>query len=228
MEADHELFAALEDGRAGALPTLRLYGWRPWTVSLGQGQDPARALDLAALAARGYGWIKRPTGGRAVFHAEEITYAVAAPLTGPFADGVAASHRALALALARFYRGLGLAVELTRPAGRSALDPRRPEPCFLAPGLAELAVGGRKLAGSAQRRGRRAFLQHGSLPLSPRHLELADFLPLPAGQRERQRERLAARSVSLGELIDPLPARSVLMAALAAAFAAELDLEWAP
>jgi lipoate-protein ligase A len=226
MRRDEALFAALEAETPGALPTLRLYAWQPWAVSLGSHQDPARALDLAALAARGYDWVRRPTGGRAVLHADEITYCLASPLAGPFAGSLASTHRAIAGALARFYRGLGLAVGLTRPAPGAALDPRSPAPCFAAPGLAELEVAGRKLAGSAQRRGRRAFLQHGSLPLGPAHLELALLLPLDPERRLRYQEALAAQSVCLGELLPALPPRAALEAALAAAFAAEFAVDW--
>jgi lipoate-protein ligase A len=237
MRRDAQLWAALEDPRAAGppeapqadrrLPTLRLYAWAPWTVSLGNAQDPAAVLDLAALAERGYGWVKRPTGGRAVLHAEEITYAVAAPLSGPFRASLAASHRRIAQALARFYRAWGLEPSLTRPAGSGELDPRRPEPCFLAPGLAELEIDGRKLAGSAQRRGRRAFLQHGSLPLGDARLELADLLPLDGGQRRRVKESLAKRSACLADFLRPLPPRAELQGSLVAAFEAEFGLSWA-
>lgn len=223
MRADRDLLAALEAGRGG--PTLRLYAWSPWTVSLGAHQDPAAALDAAALAERGWGWVRRPTGGRAVLHAEEITYAVAAPLAGPFAGGLAACHRRIGQALARFYAACGVDAALTRPAAAADLDPRSPRPCFASPGLAELEAGGRKLAGSAQRRGRRAFLQHGSLPLGTAHRRLAEVLPLPAPARERLRASLAARAASLGELVPDLPGRAVLHARLAAAFAEEFDLD---
>ncbi|MBN2172210.1 MAG: lipoate--protein ligase family protein [Candidatus Krumholzibacteriota bacterium] len=221
---DRTLFDALEAGRGE--PTLRLYAWSPWTVSLGVHQDPASALDLTALAARGWGWVHRPTGGRAVLHAEEITYAVAAPLTGPFAGGLAETHRRIGRALVRFYAACGVAAELTRPAPAAELDPRSPTPCFASPGLAELEADGRKLAGSAQRRGRRAFLQHGSLLLGTAHRRLAEVLPLPAPARERLRASLAARAAALGELVPSLSDQAVLRERLAAAFAEEFDLDW--
>ncbi len=228
MRRDREMLAALDspDADDSALPTLRLYAWQPWTVSLGKAQDPARALDLAEVTRRGYGWVRRPTGGRAVFHAEEITYAVAAPFQGPFASGLAETHRRIALALARFYRAYGAEPTLSRPAPPADLDPRSSAPCFLSPGLAELELDGRKLAGSAQRRGRRAFLQHGSLPLGPAQLELADLLPLDDAARERVKRNLAERSTCLADLLDPLPTRRELHARLAAAFASEFGIRW--
>ena len=124
MARDLQLFEALETDLPGAAPTLRLYGWQPWAVSLGLHQDPARSLDLDAVARRGWDWVRRPTGGRAVLHADEITYALTAPLAGPFASGLADTHRRVAGALRRFYHGLGVNAELTRPAPPAALDPR--------------------------------------------------------------------------------------------------------
>lgn len=229
MARDRALFDELENAEPGAaapLPALRLYGWRPWAVSLGKHQDPERALDLEALRRRGYDWVRRPTGGRAVLHAEEITYAVAAPLTGPFGRGLSSTHRGIAGALSRFYRELGLPVALTRPAPPGDLDPRSPAPCFIAPGLAELELDGRKLAGSAQRRGRRAFLQHGSLPIGRAHLELADLLPVDPSRRKKLRSALDAGAVALGDLLPELPDLARLEEMLAAAFAAEFDLQW--
>ncbi len=230
MARDRALFDAIEkhseDRGAPPPPVLRLYAWRPWAVSLGQHQDLDRTIDRKALTERGYDWVRRPTGGRAVLHADEITYCLVAPLSGPFADGLAASHHRIAAALSRFYRCFNLPVSLTRPASPAQLDPRSPAPCFVEPGLAELELDGRKLAGSAQRRGRRALLQHGSLPLGPAHLELAELSPLEPERRSRMKEKLAAASVSLGEVLPALPSVSELGDSLAAAFAAEFEIDW--
>ncbi|MCP4545874.1 MAG: hypothetical protein GY835_05330 [bacterium] len=238
MRLDGELFAACEESelnRGGSgeppLPVLRTYTWDPWTVSLGQGQQPDMALDLAELRRRGYGWVRRPTGGRAVFHADEITYAVIAPLRGPFAGSLSETHSRIAHALQRFYRYLGLETELSRPAPAVELSPRIKAPCFVAPGLAELEVDGRKIAGSAQRRGRRAFLQHGSLPIGPAHLELIDLLPFAEGDsdaRARMRRVLARRSTCLRDLLPEIPSVGELQILLAQAFAEEFALRWEP
>jgi lipoate-protein ligase A len=195
-------------------------------VSLGNAQSPEQSLDLAELSRRGYDWVRRPTGGRAVLHADEITYCLVARHEGPFADGLAATHRRIARALQRFYRSLGLEAELSRPAGGRELDPRSPAPCFLAPGLAELELDGRKLAGSAQRRGRHAFLQHGSLPLGPAHLDLAELLPLPPEARRRMKASLSRQSLSLAEALESPPSRQELIEGLVDAFQAELGMSW--
>jgi len=168
----------------------------------------------------------RPTGGRAVYHAEEITYCVVSTLKGPFSGSLAQTHRRIAAALLRFYRGLGIRAELTRPAPAVELDPRSPSPCFIASGLAEIETEGRKLAGSAQFRGHRAFLQHGSLPVGPAHLDLAGWLPGSEASRSRARRILAAGSASLAELIPSLPPLPILRSALVEAFAEEFRIEW--
>ncbi len=224
MDRDLALFQELEEGRG--LPTLRLYAWNPWTVSLGRHQKPDKALDLAAMESRSIPWVMRPTGGRAVYHAQEMTYSVTAHTKGSFAATLVGTHRSIAGALLRFYRGLGVDAHLTRPAPSGDLDPRSPAPCFVAPGLAEIEYEGRKLAGSAQLRGQRAFLQHGSMPLGLAHLDLADFLPGSDFSRERARTVLSSKSASLSELLDPLPAMDKLFELLAAAFAEEFAIDW--
>ncbi len=218
------LFRELEEGRG--LPTLRLYAWNPWTVSLGRHQKPEKALNLAAMAERSIPWVMRPTGGRAVYHAQEMTYSVIAPTEGSFAATLAGTHRSIAGALLRFYRDLGVKAQLTRPAPSGDLDPRSPAPCFVAPGLAEIEYEGRKLAGSAQLRGQRAFLQHGSMPIGPAHLDLVNLLPGSDSSREHAGEVLSSKSAYLAELMEVLPALTRLFDLLAAAFSEEFAIDW--
>jgi lipoate-protein ligase A len=157
MALDHAMFDLAEE--TGAL-VWRLYRWAPWCLSFGRHEPASRRYDRARLAALGLDCVRRPTGGRAVWHARELTYAVAGPTErlGPLRTAYLAIHELLATAV----RDLGL------PA---ALAPRRTTPglgagaCFAGPVGGELVVGAKKLLGSAQRRGLRALLQHGSLLL---------------------------------------------------------------
>jgi lipoate-protein ligase A len=238
MRRDRELLASLEqsgaaigaDGSPAAddrpLPVLRLYSWRPWCVSIGHLQDPEAVLDLKALNAAGLDWVKRPTGGRAVFHAEEITYSLVAYTDGSFARGLGATHRRIGQALQRFYTALQLKARLTRPSPPAGNGPGSSAPCFVSPGLAELEIDGRKVAGSAQRRGRHAFLQHGSLLTGNAHLDLVNWLPLDEERREASGRVLATRSASLSDLLDRLPPVEHLQELMAAAFAAEFGISW--
>jgi len=160
MGVDEALLAtALREGT----PSLRFYGWRgPW-LSLGYAQ-PFDADDARRLQAAGVGWVRRTTGGRAVLHGADLTYAIAAP-ERLLPAGVRASYGAVADALLAALRGLGV------PAERSAPDARAPGravfDCFQQPAADEICVAGRKLSGSAQRRLGGAFLQHGSIRIAP-------------------------------------------------------------
>lgn len=165
MAVDEVLFRAAEEGRAGG-PVLRLYAWAPACLSIGYHQDMDKACDEAYCQARGYDVVRRPTGGKAVLHADEVTYSVVAPFDAtPFAGlGLVDTYGLIADALARGLEILGLDVCLNqRPAHSS---PKVTAPCFVVPSEKEILVGGRKVVGSAQRRGERAFLQHGAVPLT--------------------------------------------------------------
>jgi lipoate-protein ligase A len=158
--------ALLRSACAGAT-TLRLYTWKgPW-VSLGYGQsaDPVR---VERCRAAGVGLVRRATGGAAVLHGRDLTYAVAAPAT-TLPPGLAGAYRLVSDALVEALRGLG--VDAWRnPGARRRVSPGRPFDCFLEPAPDEICAdppGNRKLVGSAQRRAGGAVLQHGSIRLTP-------------------------------------------------------------
>src|SRR5262245_19122563 len=112
MRRDAALLAAAE---AGAAPVLRLFGFRPHGITLGLLQRAEHALDLARCAAAGVSWAQRPTGGRAIFHAEEWTFSLAAPLDDSSWGGDAAvSYDRLASLIASALRRLGVPAELAR------------------------------------------------------------------------------------------------------------------
>jgi lipoate-protein ligase A len=150
-------------------PTVRFYGWSPPTVSLGYGQRLDSGLDLDACRRLGLGLVRRPTGGSAILHEPptgEVTYSVVAR-ADDFAGGddVLATFRVLGEGLQAGLSRLGVeGVEVVSPWGARRADPA-PAFCFARAGAYELAVSGRKLVGSAQRRQGGAFLQHGSVLL---------------------------------------------------------------
>ena len=158
----------LLEGAAGgtAPPTLRLYGWRPPCLSLGrhQGTD---AADLEFCRAAGIDVVRRPTGGRAVLHHLELTYAVAAPLgRPPLPRALQEAYRLICTGLVAACAALNLPTELTGGDVNLALPgPRSVVPCFKAPAGGEVVVAGRKLIGSAMRSHEGAILQHGAILL---------------------------------------------------------------
>jgi len=144
-------------------PVLRLYAWDPPCLSLGRVQPAQGAHDPDALAQLGFDLVRRPTGGRAVLHASERTYAVIGRLgVDPFPGGVLDTYRRIARALQDGLRRLGLPAEAREPAGGAA-SPAGVPVCFDRAGDYEIAVGERKVVGSAQLRRRQGFLQHGSI-----------------------------------------------------------------
>jgi lipoate-protein ligase A len=162
MAVDEALLDSHLEGRPVWPVTLRLYGWTPATLSLGKGQAADRVCDLSWLRARGIDLVRRPTGGQAVLHDDERTYAVAGRVRrAPFAGGVLETYRSISRALVDGLASLGV------PAKASAGPAPRPAgaACFALTSAHEIEAGGRKLVGSAQLRRRDAFLQHGSILL---------------------------------------------------------------
>jgi lipoate-protein ligase A len=157
MARDHALARGLSAG-AGV---LRFYGWVPATVSFGK-NEPARGLYLQEEAEReGVAFVRRPTGGRAVLHHQELTYAVVFPL-GVF-GGLRDSYHLINRGLMTGLRLLGAAAELALGTGPGL--PPNAGPCFRQPAEGEVTAVGRKLVGSAQVRLGPCVLQHGSLIL---------------------------------------------------------------
>lgn len=154
--------ALLETAAAEGLCALRLYAWDPPALSFGRNEPALRRYDRAAIERRGLAVVRRPTGGRAVWHHREVTYSVAAPAEtfGSLRDTYREIHAMLAEALT----SLGAAVRLA--AERSAASVGSGA-CFAsAAGGEVMADSGGKVIGSAQVRGSGAFLQHGSILLA--------------------------------------------------------------
>jgi lipoyl(octanoyl) transferase len=153
--------ALLHDAAATGRSFLRLYRWSPPCLSFGRNEPALARYDRAEIERRGWDVVRRPTGGRAVWHEDEVTYAVAAPIAafGSLHASYCAIHERLAAAL----RTLGLAAQLAPHDGRPmALGAGA---CFASSVGGEVTVHGRKVVGSAQVRLGSAFLQHGSILL---------------------------------------------------------------
>ena len=198
MQRDRADFTRIEEG-VDTTPSLRVYGWSPPALSLGFHQDES-LVDREALRAAGFDLVRRPTGGAAVLHHDEITYCVCAPLGVPgLGRGVEEIHAGIAGALVHALADHGIEARLGgggRPEGFA---------CFGAAGGHEITVAGRKLVGSALRRGRRAFLQHGSLLRGEGHLRLGEFLRADPRARDPLEDPrwLRRRTVTLGEVGHP-------------------------
>lgn len=162
--------ALLDDAVQSADTSLRLYRWNPPTLSFGRNEPAWELYDRDAIDRRGIAVVRRPTGGKAVWHEHEVTYAVAAPISmfGSLRNAYRTIHMRLAAALRSLGADTQLAPDRPTPSLRSG-QAVRPSggltSCFAAPAGGELLVQGKKLVGSAQVRRREAFLQHGSILL---------------------------------------------------------------
>lgn len=195
MAVDEAILEAM--GNRGSLPTLRLYAWEPACLSLGYAQ-PITDVDIPRLRARGWEMVHRPTGGRAVLHTDELTYAVIAPLNEPRVAGtVLKSYHRLAQALVEALNLLSMPVEIHK--NSSAQHARSLNPvCFEVPSTYEITVGGKKLVGSAQARRKEGVLQHGSLPLSGDLTRILQVLVFPDEESRSPRGREAAQAGNNG------------------------------
>jgi lipoate-protein ligase A len=195
-------------------PVLRFYRWWPACVSLGRNQPAKGRYDEEAAARRGIDFVRRPTGGRAVFHHREITYSVAVgdrQLGGPRRT-YEAIHKALLAGL----QSLGAATEIVEHA--YAMAPST-IPCFQETDGGAIVSGTRKLVGSAQLRDRGVLLQHGSILLAGDQSPTTELLKI--SWREGKPERPAA----LDELLRHLPTWSELVEGLLSGFEQTLGIE---
>lgn len=180
---------------------LRLYRFTPPCLSFGRNEPALARYDRAAIERRGLDVVRRPTGGRAVWHEHEVTYAVAAPIAafGSLSESYQAVHQRLAGALQR----LGIPAMLApRPVGRINMGAGA---CFATAVGGEVVVGGKKVVGSAQVRRGRAFLQHGSILLdgSQDLIGAISYQPSPVSQSATLSEALG-RPVRFDEVVNAI------------------------
>ncbi len=215
--------ALMESARRGVV-TLRLYRWDPSCLSFGRNQRARGRYDVDAASRLGIDVVRRPTGGRAVFHHRELTYSVTAP-AGAW-GGLRASYHRINRALLRGLESLGVAVgEAGRRSGERAPGPST-RACFRDPLPGEITAAGRKLVGSAQWREAGALLQHGSLLLHDDQV-VTERLRLAEEDREAGPADGAEplRAAALADLLGTPPPLEALVAALRSGFAEELDAE---
>jgi lipoyl(octanoyl) transferase len=201
MRIDEELSLTLSKGQGS--PTLHLYRWDPWAISLGFNQHLSD-IDVPRAAADGIDVVRRPTGGRAILHADELTYGVVMEAER---KGILQVYndisRALVHGLALY--GVDVALQKSQPNFREEYRQPSSIPCFSSSARYEIEWQGRKLVGSAQRRynegGCDVVLQHGSILCGPAHRRLADYLSVQEESvLQRIRRDLAMRTTDLMEI----------------------------
>ena len=166
MAIDEAILKACAEGKS--LPTLRFYGWKPHTVSLGYSQPLEDSVDREGCERLQIDIVRRCTGGRAVLHDEELTYSVVSPSNNPlFPSSILGTYKRISPCLIGGFKKLHINAQLNLSKERKdgILGKGVNPSCFLAPSWYEIMVYGKKICGSAQRRVEGAFLQHGSILL---------------------------------------------------------------
>lgn len=176
-------------------PTLRLYSWCPPCLSIGYSQRVTVDVDLEALARQGIGLVRRPSGGGAILHDQDITYCLVAPESHQAVSGsIVESYRKISGGLVAGLATLGLTCQVAQGETRG----ERSSACFEAPSAYELLAAGKKLVGSAQYRRDGMVLQHGSIPLSMVPWRILEFLRGPLdGDYGTRAGRFQDRAISL-------------------------------
>ncbi|HZB97380.1 MAG TPA: hypothetical protein VE219_02155 [Candidatus Sulfotelmatobacter sp.] len=167
MRRDLELLNSVLRGEAQI--AARIYGFSPPCLSIGRLQ-PWDDVDAERCSRDGIDIVRRPTGGRAVLHEDEVTYAIACRVDDSrFGGDVAASCRRIHGLIARALEGLCIQVMQASPRVRGEQRRHAAVPdCFANAAAHELVdIWGRKIVGSAQIRRANALLQHGSIPFEP-------------------------------------------------------------
>jgi lipoyl(octanoyl) transferase len=227
MAADEAILEITARGQSN--PALRLYAWSPPCLSLGYAQ-PVSDVDLDQLSSLGWDLVRRPTGGRAILHTDELTYSVIAPLSEPRVSGsVLASYQTLSQALLHALRQLGVpAQSLEKIDGNSGTGNQNPV-CFEVPSNYEITANGFKLVGSAQARRKEGFLQHGSLPLYGDLTRITRALRFPsAAERSEAAERLLSRAGTVESILGKRLEWEEAAEAFACAFREALNLDLYP
>lgn len=207
-----EALARCHDG----VPVLRVYGWHPPAISLGHHQHLSD-LDLEKCRRDGVDVVYRPTGGRAVLHADEVTYAVVlGPGSRLYDPRILPLYERISAGLTAALMRLGVELEFER--GARALPPQEKggldRLCFASSIRYELGQAGKKAVGSAQRRFGPVALQHGSILLGEAHLQLVDYLSRrEEAWQQRARRFMQEKTLSLNEIAPrPLDYRQVATA----------------
>jgi lipoate-protein ligase A len=231
MAVDEAILTAVAEG--GAQPTLRFFAWKPPCLSIGYSQAVGE-VDIIGCQQEGVDVVRRPTGGRAILHTDELTYSIVALQSEPrVAGGVVESYRRLSVGLVRGLRllevdvaqagaGHGTVALIGRDADVSAA-------CFDAPSVYEVTAGGKKLVGSAQVRRRGVVLQHGSLPLQGDITRICGYLVASSEERrEELRRELRARATSLELVLGRVVPFAQVVEGLVKGFSEALNLHLEP
>ncbi|MEO1288358.1 MAG: biotin/lipoate A/B protein ligase family protein [Chloroflexota bacterium] len=222
MAVDEAIMSVVGQGEQP--PTLRLYAWHPFCLSIGYGQR-LRDVDLNRIEKNGWHIVRRPTGGKAILHGDELTYSVSLPSDDELAQGdIVESYRRISESLMCALQLLGLSPASEKQAkGNKGLGPV----CFEVPSHYEITSGSKKLIGSAQVRRRNGILQHGTLPLFGDITRICDALIYQDDDaRIVAKEQVNARATTLESVMNKRISWDTVANTIAQGFAETFDIDF--
>ncbi|WP_413362656.1 biotin/lipoate A/B protein ligase family protein [Lysinibacillus sp. 3P01SB] len=214
-------------------PVIRFYEWNPATLSIGYFQQVHKDINFEEVRRQGLGFVRRPTGGRAVLHEHELTYSIIVEEDYPnMPKTVTEAYRVLSEGLLLGFRNLGLDAYFSVPdTEEKQQDLKKPKSavCFDAPSWYELVVEGRKVAGSAQTRQKGVILQHGAILLDLEEEKLLSLFKFANEEaREKMRLKLPEKAVAMNRLVDKPFTIEQCIQAFKNGFQHALDIELIP
>lgn len=202
MEFDLKILTLTE--REEIPPTLRFYRWKPPAVSLGSGQKPEEEADLDFCRRNGIDVVRRPSGGGAILHEDEITYSFTSRIPDhPAFKDLLSSYYIIVEGLLNGLKKIGVTAEIR---GGKSSGPERYIPCFALSSRHDLVIKNKKIIGSAQRRKKNAFMQHGSIPIS--------YNPQLVSGVFRNPQDFFSKATSITEVLGYRPEETVIKEAL--------------
>jgi lipoate-protein ligase A len=224
MAIDEAILHTLANGHGA--PTLRFFQWEPPCLSLGYNQH-WQEVDEIACRRLGYTWTRRPTGGKAILHTDEVTYSLIIPQNDPrIQGGIVESYRILSFGLLSGLEKLGVqAKQANNKEAKADSQKAKGGPvCFDTPSRYEITWQGKKLIGSAQLRRKSVVLQHGTLPLYGDLNRILGALNFTTEERALQAELLPRRATTLAQVLGRKLSFAEVIAALIEGFAEQLNL----
>ncbi|MGN4124604.1 biotin/lipoate A/B protein ligase family protein [Lysinibacillus sphaericus] len=214
-------------------PVIRFYEWEPATLSIGYFQQAKRDINLEAVREQGLGFVRRPTGGRAVLHEHELTYSVIVTESYPnMPESVTEAYRVLSEGILQGFHNLGMDAYFSVPdTEEKKADLKQPKSavCFDAPSWYELVVEGKKIAGSAQTRQKGVILQHGAILLDLDEEKLLSVFNFSSDEaKERMRKKLPEKAVAINSLVKEPVSIEQCVTAFRDGFAKSLQIDLKP
>ncbi|HZW83257.1 MAG TPA: lipoate--protein ligase family protein [Candidatus Deferrimicrobium sp.] len=221
MAIDEAITVAVGEGSVP--PTIRFYGWNPPCLSLGYAQK-AGEVEWEVCRQYGVDVVRRPTGGRAILHDQEVTYSLTAPEEDPLVSGsILESYLKISRGLLAGMEKIGIKAEIVSHKDLSGLGTGA---CFDSPSFYELVVQGRKAVGSAQTRKNGTVLQHGSIIRELDVEQLFAVLHFPKSEiRARMKEAFKNKACSLQEVAGRSLTDQEIIQAMGQGFAEGLGID---